>query len=224
MAMKSTPINYSYNPELLATIPAEATRVVEVGCSGGGLAKMFRETNPQCEYIGIDVDPEYAEVSRKWCSKVLVGNIEKMDEEIFGSLFPSDCWVFGDVLEHLYDPWALLKRIRSRLRDGASVVSCIPNAQHWSLQVQLNLGYFRYENLGLMDRTHIRWFTKKSIAEMFQSTGYRIVYGTGRIAEEPLRAEGMVGIRALAKALGADPDVAENDATPIQWVVRAVAC
>jgi len=221
--MKSTPINYGYNADLLAIIPADSARVVEIGCSSGILAKMFRQINPGCEYIGVEVDPEYARISREWCSKVLVGNVERMEEDVFGTLFPSDCWVFGDVLEHLYDPWALLKRIRGRLQKGASIAACIPNAQHWTVQVQLNLGYFQYQDMGIMDRTHIRWFTKSSIKEMFQSAGYEIVHASSRIADEPMRAGAMAGIRAFTQALGGDPDLAENDATPVQWVVRAVA-
>ena len=221
--MESTPFYSGYNPDLLAVIPTDAARVVEVGCMSGDLARMYRQINPRCEYIGIEVNPEYAEIGREWCSKVLAGNIESFEDEIFATLFPSDCWVFGDVLEHLYDPWAVLKRIRRRLSKGASVVACIPNAQHWTVQVQLNLGLFRYQDTGLMDRTHIRWFTKSSIKEMFQTAGYEIVHASSRIVDEPLRAEAMAGIRALTQTLGGDPDLAENDATPLQWVVRAVA-
>lgn len=220
--MKNTPITDYVNPELLAMIPAGSSRVIEVGCSGGVMAREFRRLNPGCEYVGIEVDPQYADASRRYCSKVVIGDIERMEESVFESLFPSDCWVFGDVLEHLYDPWSVLRRIRERLSGENSVVACIPNAQHWSIQARLNLGIFRYEELGLLDRTHIRWFTKTTIQELFRDTGYKIVEGDARVFDEPDRKAAMVGIRALAQALRADPDLAENDATAFQWVVRAI--
>ncbi len=115
---------------------------------------------------------------------MVVGDIEHMSDEMFDSLLPSICWIFGDVLEHLYDPWSVLRRIRESMPPQASVVACIPNAQHWSVQARLNCGAFRYEDKGLMDRTHIRWFTKTTIDELFHSCGFAIVDGRGRVLDE----------------------------------------
>jgi SAM-dependent methyltransferase len=115
--MKQTAISGIVNAELLAMIPRAATRVVEVGCSGGALARQYRLANPRCEYVGIETDPDHAEAARPHCSRMLVGNIEHLPEAEFATLLPADCWVFGDVLEHLYDPWAVLRRIRASERD-----------------------------------------------------------------------------------------------------------
>jgi Precorrin-6B methylase 2 len=220
--MQSTPISDYYNADLLALVPKNATRVVEVGCMSGALAREYLKSTPQCEYVGVEVDPQYADVARQWCKRVVVANIEQMSDVEFASLFPSSCWIFGDVLEHLYDPWSVLTRIRSRLPSQSSVVACIPNAQHWSVQARLNCGTFRYEERGLMDRTHIRWFTRTTILEMFKASGFDVVDGGGVIADEPLRADALVGVRAMATAIGADPDAAAQEATPLQWIVRAV--
>ena len=102
------------------------------------------------------------------------------------------------------------------------MVACIPNAQHWSLQARLNCGQFRYEDKGLMDRTHIRWFTRASIDEMFDAAGFAIVEGRCRILDEPYRDAALAGIRAFAELIGADAEKAATDATPLQYVVRAV--
>src|SRR4030067_222346 len=163
--MKQTPIHFSYNPDILKMMPADCKRVVEVGCSSGSLAKAYLGLNPGCRYTGIEIDTDYAEIARQSCCEVLSGNIEHFDEEKFLSLFPSDCWIFGDVLEHMYDPWAMLKRIRPHLAQDAQVIACIPNAQHWSIQAKLNCGQFRYQDQGLLDRTHIRWFTRATMIE-----------------------------------------------------------
>lgn len=221
--MKQTPLHDAHNPDLLELMPADARRIVEVGCSGGALAKAYLAINPRCEYIGIEADSDYAEAAKEACSRVVVGNIEEMDEEMFGTLTPAGCWVFGDVLEHLYDPWAVLRRVRSALADDASVLACIPNSQHWSFQARVNCGLLRYEDAGLLDRTHIRWFTRTTIRELFESADLRIVSEHGRVFAEPNRDRALVGVRALAQAIGADVDEAERNAIPLQWVVRAVA-
>ncbi len=220
--MKNTPIHDAYNPDLLRLIPKNSSRVVEVGCSGGALARAFRATNPHCEYIGIEHDPGYAESAKGACSKVITGSIEQLDDCIFQELFPSDCWIFGDVMEHLYDPWAVLKRIRSRLSGEACIVACIPNAQHCSVQTRLINGSFRYEEAGLLDKTHIRWFTRTTIVELFESCGYMIAYGEPRIFAEADRNAALAGIRRMAESIGADPELAIRDALPLQWVIKAM--
>jgi 2-polyprenyl-3-methyl-5-hydroxy-6-metoxy-1,4-benzoquinol methylase len=222
LRMKQTPLHEKVNAELLALIPRDATRVVEVGCSSGALAREYRKTNPRCDYVGIEIDPEYAAVARAHCSSVLVANIEHIGDEQFNSLFPVSCWVFGDVLEHLYDPWSVLRRIRTRLAADASIVACIPNAQHWSVQLRLNTGDFYYEDAGLLDRTHIRWFTKTTITDMFRSSGFEIVEGGGRVVDDPAHATVLGAVRAFAESIQADAAAAVSNATPFQWVVRAM--
>jgi hypothetical protein len=148
--------------------------------------------------------------------------VEQLDDHTFATLFPSDCWVFADVLEHLYDPWSLLQRIRSRMEKGGWVVACIPNAQHWSVQARLNLGVFRYEATGLLDRTHIRWFTRQTITELFSGTGFAIEQMLSFIPEDEMNESGLEGVRAMAVSYGADVEMAVTDAKPRQYVVRAV--
>lgn len=220
--MKNTPAHDRFNGDLLALIPKESSRVVEVGCSSGALARAFLEINPRCEYIGIEHDADYAEVAKGTCTRVIHGSFEQLDDEVFEQLFPSDCWVFGDVLEHLFDPWAVLRRIRSKLSSDACLVACIPNAQHWSVQARLITGLFRYEDEGLLDRTHLRWFTRTTIVELFESCGYTIVQGASRTFDEANRDAVLAGIRRMAESIGADPDLAVSDALPMQWVVKAI--
>jgi 2-polyprenyl-3-methyl-5-hydroxy-6-metoxy-1,4-benzoquinol methylase len=221
--MKQTPIHNIHNADLLALIPKDASTLVEIGCSSGALARAYRKLNSQCEYVGVEIDSDYAEVARAWCTRVIVANIEQMSDEVFGTLCPSSCWIFADVLEHLYDPWRVLRRIHHSLEPNGSIVACIPNMQHWSIQVRLNAGNFQYEDYGLMDRTHLRWFTKKTVVDLFQSTGFKVVDGGARVLEEPYRESALIGIRALADMIGTDVEEAATNATAFQWVVRAIA-
>src|SRR5271154_1004899 len=138
--MRQTPAHDKHNPDLLALIPVDARRIVEVGCSTGALARAYRALNPACDYVGIEIDADYAAAAADACSSVVNLDIERVDDPRFAGLFPSDCWVFGDSLEHLRDPWALPKRVRAQLAPDGCVVSCIPNTQHWSVQAKLNRG------------------------------------------------------------------------------------
>jgi tRNA A58 N-methylase Trm61 len=116
--LKQTPAHEVANPDLLALMPRESRRVVEVGSSSGALARAFKALAPGCHYTGIEIDGDYAEASARYCDSVLHGSVEEMDDAAFNGLFPSDCWVFGDTLEHLRDPWQVLRRIRGKIAPG----------------------------------------------------------------------------------------------------------
>jgi SAM-dependent methyltransferase len=220
--MDQTPAHNSHNPDLLALLPPGAMRVVEVGCSRGALAAAYRQANPSCHYTGIEIDHDFGLAAQRHCSRVLVADVEQLSDLDFESLFPADCFIFGDALEHLVDPWKILRRIRTKLNVGGCVVACIPNMQHWSVQVQLSVGALRYQDSGFLDRTHLRWFTRTTIIELFDAAGYRIEAAAARLFEEPDRLRFLPAIRALAEAAGGDPEQAESDALPTQYIVRAM--
>ena len=171
--MNQTPAHSIVNQDLLDLIPATARRVVEVGCMHGAMARAYKAINAQAEYVGIDIDPDYAAVAAQSCTQTLAGDIESFSPAKLDKLFPSDCWIFGDCLEHLRDPWRIVKLIRAGIDADGCLLACIPNAQHWSVQMRLATGLFRYEDSGLLDRTHVRWFTRVTMIEMFTSLGGR---------------------------------------------------
>lgn len=173
-------------------------------------------------YLGVEVDSGYAELARQHCDETGVLDIESADGAFWARHADADCWVFGDTLEHLRDPWAVLRSIRSVIPENGTVVACIPNAQHWSLQVKLSIGDFRYEPSGLLDRTHLRWFTRQTMIELFEGTGFAIEEGIPRTFEDPNREKFLPFIRGMAEATGADPEMAVTDALPLQYVLRAI--
>jgi len=220
--MEQTPAHDRYNPDLLGLMDRPFATVVEVGCSRGALAQAYREKFPAARYVGIEIDAGYAEAARQHCDRVICGDVEALPPADWASLFPSECWVFGDALEHLRDPWRLLRELRRDLGGQGQVIACIPNAQHWSVQARLAAGAFNYEDQGLLDRTHLRWFTRSTIVTLFQSTGFRVEKMLSRVFEEPARARFLPAIAALAEAAGVDRDKALRDCQPLQYVLRAV--
>ena len=220
--MKQTPINNVYNADVLHLMRPDYGRVIEIGSSSGALAQAYRGINPHARYTGIEIDPDYAEASKLHCTDVLIGNIEKFPPETLAELADGDCWIFADVLEHLYDPWKMLKNIRNGASGNVEVIACIPNAQNWALQACMNGGNFVYQDSGLLDRTHIRWFTRITIINLFEAAGFRIEAMTARHAQTP-SPEVLGAVRSMAQAVGNNPDLAEQDCLAFQYVLRAIA-
>ena len=154
--MQQTPLHHAPNLDLLNVIP-KATRVVEAGASSGALAQAYKQHHPECHYIGIEIDSEFAVIASKHCDQVLLGDLDALSTLPPPQSLKAECWVFGDCLEHLNDPWRVLRWVHQLQPEGGIICACIPNAQHWSVQTRLNSGDFFYQSSGLLDRTHLRW-------------------------------------------------------------------
>lgn len=218
--MKQTPAHNVVNTDLMGLIPADASRIVEVGCMHGAMAHAYREAHPGIHYVGIDIDPDYAQAAAQFCDQAIGADIEMLPAQEFGQLFPSDCWIFGDCLEHLRDPWRIVKMVRESIDPNGCLLVCLPNAQHWSVQMRLATGQFRYEDSGLLDRTHIRWFTRTTMIEMFTEAGWTIETGFSRQLPSQAPPALLEGIRTIAQAAGADGEQALTDANAFQYLFR----
>lgn len=212
----------NYNRDLLPLIPPNARGVVEVGCNNGALARAYKAINPTGKYTGIEVVEANAEGARRYCDEVLLQDIEAVGESFYAKYSDYNVWIFGDVLEHLRYPWEVLARIRRSMPADGCVIVCLPNAQHWSVQAKLAVGDFRYTEGGLMDRTHMRWFTRATMLEMFAGAGFKLEVGFPRIFGELKNEHVIAAIRSMAMGVGADPDLAVQDSLPLQYVVKAV--
>jgi SAM-dependent methyltransferase len=221
--MEQTPAHEQHNPDLLSFIPQNARRIIEIGCSSGALAREFKKLVPDSDYLGVELDPHYAALAQRHCNRSFALDIEAADTDFWASIADRDCWIFGDVLEHLKDPWLILRKVRDALPENGTVVACIPNVQHWYIQANLSMGAFVYQPTGLMDKTHLRWFTRQTIVHLFQQAGLTITHGTPRIFSEPQRDRFLPIIAQMAEAAGSDPKQAVTDALPLQYVIRAVA-
>lgn len=144
--------------------------VLEIGCAAGGTGALALETGKAGRYAGIDIAPEAAAAAREKISEAHSGNVETMDLPWAPDSF--DALIISEVLEHLVDPWALLSRLSPLLKPGAQILASSPNAAHLTIVKQLINGRFDLEDTGAMDRTHLRWFTPATYAEMFEGAGF----------------------------------------------------
>jgi 2-polyprenyl-3-methyl-5-hydroxy-6-metoxy-1,4-benzoquinol methylase len=219
--VKQTAANEVANHDLLELMPANAARVVEAGCGVGALAREYRKANPGCEYIGIELEADYAELARRHCTRVVEADLERMSDAELDAIGSCNCWVFADVLEHLMDPWRLLARLPARLAPDGCVVACIPNMQHYSVVARLATGELFYQENGLLDRTHLRWFTRTTVMQLFEEAGFTVTMLGGRRFNEPHAATMSEAVCRLAAELGADAQQAARDVAAYQWLVRA---
>lgn len=219
--MRQTPAHDLPNYDLLSVMPM-ASRLVEVGCSRGALAKAYKSKYPLSHYTGIEIDAEYGALAETYCDDVKIGNFEQLIEtEGIKSIANTECWIFGDTLEHFSDPWKTLKNVRQLINDHGCVCACIPNMQHWSIQFKLNRGDLTYEDSGLLDRTHLRWFTRETICQLFIETGFHIDELKPRIFENKSNQAAVQLIKSIATQLGHNQEQAARDCLPLQYIVRA---
>jgi O-antigen biosynthesis protein len=164
--------NKNSSHTLIVELVGHGKRVLDVGASTGYLARALTERG--CRVTGIELDPESARQAEEHCDRVISGNVENLDlYEKLGDE-PFDVIVFGDVLEHLEDPLRALERFKPFLGSGGHVVASIPNVAHGSVRLALLQGRFEYRSLGLLDNTHLRFFTRESVGGLFEDAGFLI--------------------------------------------------
>ena len=145
-------------------------RVVDFGCATGYLAKLLVDEG--CSVVGVEINPNAAKAAERYCERVIIADLDYENiADIFGDE-KFDVATFGDVLEHLKDPWHVLRDVQQILQPEGHLVASIPNIAHGAVRLALLHGAFDYEELGLLDNTHLRFFNRKSLHHLFESTGY----------------------------------------------------
>ncbi|MHB8910069.1 MAG: glycosyltransferase [Syntrophales bacterium] len=151
-------------------------KVLEIGCAGGATGKELKKRLPVQSYVGIDISPEAADIARNHLDRVIVADIEKTDLASEHGLNPGefDLLLALDVLEHLYDPWDMLAELSNYLKPGGYVVASLPNIQNISVLQDLIKGNWQYQDAGILDATHLRFFTFEASRRMFSGAGLTI--------------------------------------------------
>jgi 2-polyprenyl-3-methyl-5-hydroxy-6-metoxy-1,4-benzoquinol methylase len=159
-----------------------ARSILDIGCGTGQFLKLVRESVPVTTCWGLEIDPEAAEAARGHLDRVICGDVVVEGVRLPDKAF--DVIVMNDVLEHLYDPAAVLRELRPKLRASGVIVASLPNVR-FILNVRdfVWRGDWAYTSAGILDRTHVRFFTRKSMERMFQEAGYRVnlLQGINRI-------------------------------------------
>lgn len=199
--------------EMLPFIPGHAKKMLDVGCAEGGFASLVLSKRPDMEIWGIEPVEAAAQKAQTRLTRVLCSGIESAIDQLPPAHF--DCITFNDVLEHLIDPWAILRMMREKLAPGGHLVASIPNLRYFPVMKQIvQEADLRYTNMGVLDRTHLRFFTQISMVQMFKDCGYNVERIEG-INGEKLPFKMAVINRLTGGAL--------NDMQYLQFAIAAMA-
>jgi 2-polyprenyl-3-methyl-5-hydroxy-6-metoxy-1,4-benzoquinol methylase len=161
-----------FRSDVADVVPKECSRILDVGCGYGGLGRSLRARG-LAEVFGVELNPDAASHLEGVYAEHWIGDVEQVSLPV--DMEPFDCIVFADVLEHLRDPWGTMEQYLQRLKPGGYVVASIPNVRNFYLLYNLIVrGQWRYEDSGLLDRTHLRFFTRKEIMELFSVAGLEV--------------------------------------------------
>ncbi|NJD78899.1 MAG: class I SAM-dependent methyltransferase, partial [Candidatus Methanoperedens sp.] len=160
-------------PDISALVPFGTEKVLDVGCSAGELGKYLKENKGIKEVIGIEFNKEAAEIAAKCIDKVITGDVEKIDLQFETEYF--DCIIYADILEHLIDPWITLEKQNKILKKNGIIIVSLPNIRYFYTFLNLILGKWEYTDRGIFDRTHLRFFTLKSIIKLLINASYNVI-------------------------------------------------
>ena len=190
------------------------------------MARAVKEKLPTLHYVGVELMAEELAKAGTVLDIALHRNLDHLadwssDSELASAL-PFDSFdhvIFGDVLEHLYDPGRALGEAALRLKPGGSALVCIPNVQHWTVFRNLVVGNWPRDEMGLFDKTHIRWFALNDMVALLQGAGLVVESITGRGGDDEAGLSVMEDLEPLARNLGVDPDELIRRGQVLQFVL-----
>ena len=212
-----------YNPDLLDRIPLDAKLVIDIGCATGPLGVEYKRRNPRARVIGVEYDPAAADVARTRLDAVFVADLDRDPMPFAGQVMPGavDCLIYGDVLEHLADPWGVLRQHAALLSENGIALICMPNQEHWSFAERLLRGTWDYEPIGLFDRTHIRWFSHATTARLLRGAGLSPIDVIPRVFDAEAVHAFADAMEPALRRLGIDVLTFRERAAALQFVWRA---
>jgi len=159
--------------DFISIFPEGMKKVLDVGCGAGNFGQYLKKVTP-AEVVGIEINEEAARIARQNLDRVICADVEKGLFDFEEGYF--DIIIFADVLEHLIDPWAVLKKMRKYLRAGGYILVSVPNIRYYRILLNIIFkGEFKYTDFGILDAAHLRFFTFKMLRIYLQDAGFRIV-------------------------------------------------
>lgn len=159
--------------DIVRLIPCGTKRLLDVGCGEGNTSAMAQKILGIEEIVGVEIHPPSAEIAKSKLSRVLIGSIEELALPFPHGYF--DCIVCADVLEHTKYPWSVLGKLKLHISPGGFLVASLPNLGHIVPILKIIFDRFEYEDSGILDKTHLRFFTLHTIKKLFSEAGLQII-------------------------------------------------
>lgn len=162
-------------PNLLDFITNHPKIAMDIGCHTGATFVHLKKQFPNCKTIGVELNKHSAEIAKKRLDQVIIGRFEDIDLQA-NHIQPHsvDFVLLADVLEHMVDPWHVLVRLKEWMSPCGEIIISIPNLRYLPTMDDLAHGYFRYADWGVLDITHLRFFTRRELQKMLYETGWAI--------------------------------------------------
>jgi len=159
--------------DLIHMIEGKGNKILDVGCGEGQTGWFLKKSGKAREVVGIELNEDVAKRAEGRLDKVIHGDVEKIILPFQLEYF--DYIIMGDVIEHLIDPWSTLKKMSQFLSPRGYLIASIPNINYWKVLADLILlDKWEYQPAGILDKTHLRFFTRGTISKMFTECGFRI--------------------------------------------------
>jgi 2-polyprenyl-3-methyl-5-hydroxy-6-metoxy-1,4-benzoquinol methylase len=172
MAEKAADYYRDEKARMVDYVPTSATSLLDVGCASGAFGRLLKASRPDLEVWGVEPVEPVAVEARTVLDHVVVGTYPDAMPSL-GRTF--DVVVFNDVLEHLVDPWAALRATHPLVADGGVAIASVPNVRNWRTIIDLvRHGRWNHEERGIHDADHLRWFTRRTVVDAFQDTGWTV--------------------------------------------------
>jgi SAM-dependent methyltransferase len=160
-------------PELEPLLPPRVDRALDIGCGPGGFGTTLRRHYPAAKLVAVEPEPAQAAQARTRFDEVFEGFFPEALPPGVGSF---DLISMNDVIEHMVDPWTTVRQVADYLTPGGQLLAAIPNVRFVTVSANLLFkGEWQYVDEGLLDRTHLRFFTRQTVEQLFDAAGFEIV-------------------------------------------------
>lgn len=206
------------NSDLVDQIPDKPGKILDVGCATGKLGEEVIDKKQPEVYDGIEVVPSIAEIAKKHLSKVYVGQAEELLSKLKSGYY--DWVILADSLEHTVDPWSILKEVNRILKEDGHIIVSLPNVRNLGVITEVLVkGTWNYKEMGILDKGHLRFFTRKNILKMLSDCGFEteLIYSNPR--NKWKKVKGRFIARVISFAIGKPAEYEEF--ITVQWRIVA---
>jgi trans-aconitate methyltransferase len=174
------PYHLNERRDVLAHVPLDAERILDVGCAAGRFGALLKTRMPSPVVHGVEPNPAAAAQAGEVLDRVHTGAFSEGAIRELGAGEPYDCIVFNDVLEHMEEPAEAIRLAHEALRTGGTVVASIPNIRNWAtIHGIVRQGRFEYQDQGVLDRTHLRFFCRRDMELLLERASFQVIGAFG---------------------------------------------